>query len=148
MKWRDPRVLIARREEHCRILFCGLHFLIRRIGVKIFELRGIGSIPVLEQGWWIVILEPLEADHVEVRELTEYGLKYFRTLRESCSDKQTTIAAVLDSQPRWIGIFVFNSRGVIGAEGVLVDEDFVLAVQASPNIQDREVILRGFFIKK
>ena len=67
--------MIARGEEHCRILFSGLDLLIRRIGVKIFELCGIRSIPVLEQRWWIVILKSIEPDHVEVGKLTEYGLE-------------------------------------------------------------------------
>lgn len=48
LEWRDSRVLIASREEHCRIFFAGLDLLIRRVGVEIFELRGIGGIPVLE----------------------------------------------------------------------------------------------------
>src|SRR6185503_13285864 len=61
-----------------------------------------------EQRRWIVILESVVADHVEIGKLTEHGLKQIRSLRQSCADKQTTIAAALNRQPRWIRVLVFD----------------------------------------
>jgi hypothetical protein len=79
---RHTRIGVAGGEKHGGITCAGLHFLIWRVSIKKLELRGIRRVPILEKRGWVIILEPVITNHIEIWKFTEDRGEKLGSLRE------------------------------------------------------------------
>ena len=118
---RHPRIQVALRQHHRRVVHSVAHRLVGRIPAQELELLRLLRVPVLEERRQVVRLaEGEEAHQVQVRETAEHRAEEIRPLRERARHQQPAVARSGDRQPSRIRDAVFDEP-LGGGEEVVED---------------------------
>src|SRR6202046_4484836 len=91
------RVAVTGDEEHGGGLHSPLYIVIRRIGIDVFELRGVFRRAI----FWNPVRrfhKFVVTHHVEKRIFADDGLYQIGPLSKSCADKKSAVASAFNSQ--------------------------------------------------